>query len=379
MNRRFPLSRTLRVMIVVGTCLFAVPTMSLARQVPAVARAGSKLPSEPFAAVASMAKAGEYLDRVALGWTNEKKCGSCHTNYPYLGARPALGETSERYAQVRSYFENRVVHWDDAAPESKPKWPAEVVLTAEGLARGDHATTGTLHPITRQALDRMWTVQKADGGFEWVKCDWYPLEYDDYYGAVIAALAVGHAPGGYAKTAKAKAGLERLRGYFAKNSPPVLHHRTMLLWASCRVDGLMTDKERQETIASLRKLERPGGGWAVASLGDWDRRDGSPNDPNGPADAYATGLIAFALREAGVPAEDPALRRSVAWLLANQRSSGGWFTRSLNDDDHHYIAHAGSAYAVLALRACGYQDGEPRMAAKTIQAGKLAAASSVPK
>ncbi len=376
MTERVRLARFL--ILAVGCTLAAAPGTVLAQQSGAVARAGSKLPSEPFAAVASMARAGDYLDKVALAWTKEKNCGSCHTNYPYLGARPALGETSPRYAEVRHFFEERVAHWDDKAPESKPKWPAEVVLTAEGLARSDRATTGTLHARTRQALDRMWTVQKPDGGFEWVKCDWYPFEYDDYYGALVAALAVGHAPGGYAQTPQAKAGVLRLRGYFAKNPPPVLHHQTVLLWASTKVDGLMTEKARQETIARLRALERPGGGWAVASLGDWDRRDGTPNDPNGPADAYATGLVAFALREAGVPALDPALRRAVAWLLANQRSSGGWFTRSLNDDDHHYIAHAGAAYAVLALHACGCTTETSRLARKTTPAESVAATRSRP-
>lgn len=376
MKRHVPRSRLGSLVIVVGAGLAALPASGPAQQPAAVARGGSKLPSEPFAAVASMARAGDYLDRVALAWTKEKKCGSCHTNYPYLGARPAVGETSDRYAEVRRFFENRVIHWDDAAPDSKPKWPAEVVLTAEGLARSDQATTGVLHPLSRRALDRMWTVQKADGGFEWLKCEWYPLEYDDYPGAVVAALAVGYAPGGYAQTAKAKAGVERLRGYFAKNPAPVLHHQTMLLWASCRVSGIMTDKERQDTVARLRGLERPGGGWAISSLGDWDRRDGTPNDPNASSDGYATGLVALALRESGIPAEDPALKRAVAWLLANQRASGGWFTRSLNDDEHHYIARVGAAYAVLALRACGYQGSESRLATKPPQAGKLAATAA---
>lgn len=361
MLRRDSLARIGLLAFAAGLGLAAAPGPALAQR--AAARPKSNTPFEPFAAVASMAKAGEYLDRVALGWTKEKKCGSCHTNYPYLGARPAVGATSDPYVQVRGYFENRVAHWDDAAAESKPKWPAEVVLTAEGLARSDRATTGALHPLTRRALDRMWTVQKPDGGFEWVKCDWYPFEYDDYYGAIVAALAVGHAPGGYAQTEKAKAGLERLRGYFAKNQAPVLHHRALLLWASSRVDGLMTESDRRVTIALLRKLERAGGGWNTASLGDWDRRDGAPNDADGAADGYGTGLVAFVLREAGVPADDPALQRAVAWLLANQRASGGWFTRSLNDDDNgHYISHTGTAYAVLALQACGSRTTPTRLA-----------------
>jgi len=59
------------------------------------------------------------------------------------------------------------------------------------------------------------------------------------------------------------------------------------------------------------------------------------------------------LREAGVPVADAAVVKGADWLLANQRQSGRWFTQSLNNDRHHYIANAGSAYAVLALEAAG--------------------------
>jgi squalene-hopene/tetraprenyl-beta-curcumene cyclase len=41
----------------------------------------------------------------------------------------------------------------------------------------------------------------------------------------------------------------------------------------------------------------------------------------------------------------------VKWIKENQRESGRWFTRSLNNDADHFIAHAGTAYCVLALNA----------------------------
>jgi len=53
-----------------------------------------------------------------------------------------------------------------------------------------------------------------------------------------------------------------------------------------------------------------------------------------------------------VPAADPAIQRGLDWLKANQRASGRWFTRSLNDDKDHYITDAGTCYAVMALRRC---------------------------
>jgi squalene-hopene/tetraprenyl-beta-curcumene cyclase len=53
-----------------------------------------------------------------------------------------------------------------------------------------------------------------------------------------------------------------------------------------------------------------------------------------------------------MPATADPVRRGVTWLKTHQRASGRWFTRSLNGDALHSISHAGTAYAVMALKAC---------------------------
>ena len=65
-----------------------------------------------------MRRSADYLDATALQWTRQQKCGSCHTNYPYLMSRPALKEfASPALGEVRAFFEQRVAHWDDAEAE----------------------------------------------------------------------------------------------------------------------------------------------------------------------------------------------------------------------------------------------------------------------
>ena len=310
-------------------------------------------PDEPIARTYSPAKAAEFFDGVALSWTKERKCGACHTNYNYMLARPALdGPESKAMGEVRGFFEGRVAHWDDDAPKAKPSWDAEVVATAAALACNDSATTGRLHPSTRKALDRMWTLQRDDGAWDWLDCKLPPYEHDDYYGATFAAVGVGHAPDDYRDTEAARKGLDHLRRYFRETPPPSLHHRAMLLWASTRVDGLMTPDQQAETIRTLLALQRPDGGWNLPSLGDWKRRDGSPNDKDAPADGFGTGFVVYVLRQAGVPRDHEKVRAGVAWLKANQRESGRWFTRSVNHDRAHLIANAGTGFALLAIRAC---------------------------
>jgi squalene-hopene/tetraprenyl-beta-curcumene cyclase len=304
---------------------------------------------EPVAKQFSMDKAVDFLDNAALHWTDKRGCFSCHTNFAYLYARPMISAQGQAHDDVRKSLEDLVTkRW----PDKKPRWDAEVVAAAAALAYNDALTTKKLHPVTRTALDRIWTVQQNDGGLRWLKLNLPPMEYDDHYGVTLAALAVGVAPEDYAKTDQAKKGLDNLRRWLKANPAKNLHHKTMLLWASTYLDGFQTADEQKATVKELRAKQLPSGGWSASSLGDWKRADDTKQTPD-IADGYGTGFTIFVLRRAGVPADDPALVKGIAWLKANQRESGRWFTRSLvNDNNKHYLSHVGSAFAVMAIQAC---------------------------
>lgn len=340
-------------------CLAGSVVLVLVAQVLAAdTKPGPSRAEEPRAGSVSTEKGAAYLGRVAADWTANRKCGTCHTNVPYLLARPALGEKpSAEETAVRTFFENRITHWDRGQKGDAPRWDTEVVVTAVTLAVHDAGSTGKLHPLTRKALDRMWTVQMKNGAWNWLKCKWPPMEHDDYFGAVFAAVGVGAAPEGYARTEQARAGLAKLRSYLLKTPAPTLHHQAWLLWASRRLDGLLSPAQQQRTIQELLAKQRDDGGWSLPALGDWKGYDGRDNDPNAPSDGYGTGLVVFVLREAGLPSDHPALKKGVGWLRSNQRVSGRWFTRSLNNDRYHYVTNAGTAFALLALKACADEKG----------------------
>jgi squalene-hopene/tetraprenyl-beta-curcumene cyclase len=327
--------------------------------------AGPNRTDEPFAPTASLDKARSFLDDAALAWTRSRKCGTCHTNIAYLVGRSAAGPETPSSREVRRFFEERVTRWDTMGEAKGPYedmannkgwgaidwWPTEVVATAVGLAMNDALGTGKLQPITRQALDRVWTVQREDGAWDWLKADTQPLEADDYYGAAFAALGVSHAPDGYADTPAAVAGLSKLRSYLAHQSSQPLHHRAVLLWAASKRPELMTAVDREQTKKELIALQRPDGGWSLPSLGRWHRKDGTPNDQDAPSDGYATGLAVLVLHSSGLTPADSVLARAISWLKTNQRVSGRWFTRSINRDSYHFISHVGTVYAAMALSA----------------------------
>lgn len=305
-------------------------------------------PDEPLAKGFSLARTTEFLDAASLQWQKQRKCMTCHTNFAYLYARPALGSDAPAHRSVRRFAEDLVsTRW----PDKGPRWDAEVVATAAALAFNDAATTGKLHSATRTALDRMWTLQREDGGWDWLKCGWPPMESDDHYGVILAAIAVGVAPERYAQTEVAKRGVEGIRRYLSKNSPPTLHHSAMLLWAASYTEGLLTSEQKTEIVEKLRGLQREDGGWALASLGDWERADGKEQDTS-TSDGYGTAFVIYALRRADVAADAAEIQRGITWLKKHQRESGRWFTRSLNRDNKHFISHAGTAMAVMALAAC---------------------------
>jgi squalene-hopene/tetraprenyl-beta-curcumene cyclase len=351
--------------------LLAVPSGASADKPKPEKKAPPKLPpanaNEKLASKLSLAKSAAYLDAVTLAWLRERKCLSCHTGFPYLLARTSAADLKAPALRlVRKFFEDRIAAWDRGGKGAGylkgggalkvSEGVTEVVAVAATLALHDAQTTGKLHPRTRLALDRIWELQQPDGSWPWNKTRLAPLESDDYFGAVYAALGVGHAPEGYAKSKAAQKGLARLKGYLRKNPPPNLHHKTWLLWASLKLDGLITPAERKQIIQKLLALQRPDGGWSLPSLGDWKRHNGKANDPKAPSDGYATGLVLYVLRQAGVPAKKKPIRRGVDWLKKNQRVSGRWFTRSLNADRGHFITNTGTAFAVMALKACGTAD-----------------------
>jgi squalene-hopene/tetraprenyl-beta-curcumene cyclase len=228
----------------------------------------------------------------------------------------------------------------------------EVIAIAATLALHDAQTGGQLHPRTRQALERMWELQRDDGSWSWNRTGLAPFEHDIYFGVVYVAVGVGHAPEAYAQSGAAKPGVARLRRYLLGHRPPDLHHQTWLLWASLKLEGLMELAEREQTVNDLLALQRDDGGWGLPSLGRWKHRDGKSNDPSAASDGYATGLILYVLRQTGVGADAEPIRRGVTWLKTNQRASGRWFTRSLNGSRANVISNAGTAFAVMALQAC---------------------------
>jgi squalene-hopene/tetraprenyl-beta-curcumene cyclase len=152
--------------------------------------------------------------------------------------------------------------------------------------------------------------------------------------------------------------LKLLREYLNREyAAQTLSNRAVLMWASAKLPGLLEPNRQKALINELLSKQQADGGWSLTSMsGDWKRHDGTPQEAQ--SDGYATGLITFALQEAGIPQENAQLKNGLAWLAANQnRTEGFWLAYSLNNNEEHHISpgtarfmkDAATAYAVLAL------------------------------
>ena len=361
----------------VAATLWALGTPACAEDVPAAAW--------------NKTQAGKYLDARAQTWfafagadrgegATKISCISCHSLAPFAIARPVLRKLTG--AAKPTAFESkliaqtkmRVAHWkeldsekyrlyyDFSEQKKKESWGTEAVLNALALAFDDFYSARSITlPATKAALANLWQTQiasgKDKGSWDWLNFGLEPWETTSsrYFGAALAALAVGTAPGYYHVGADAKvdANVEMLRAYLRDRLPDQnLNNKVWLLWASTTVPDLLSAADREAIIAAVFQKQQADGGWSLSSLGT---KSPSGFTPDAKADGYATGLVLHALQEAGITARDARIAHGLAWLRSHQSASGAWPARSVNrkrDPNSHagkFMSDAATAYAVLAL------------------------------
>lgn len=322
-------------------------------------------PEEPLAEKFSSIKAAKYLEQGATAWIGARKCIACHTTGVHLVTRPALSQSfGTPPASLRSFTLERIADLKmmDQDKLLKSVNPVKVVYAAAGLAEWDAHVSKELSAETIDAFSFMFGIQLENGAWGNTTC-WPPYESDSYHVATVAAMALATAPGYLANPPdeKAKTGIARLKNYLQNEDPPHDYGKTLLLWAAARMPGLLDDARKQALIETVLSHQREDGGWAIRSFsapekwGGGNRAEKLRNEPefaNPPSDGHQTGLAIVVLREAGLSADDARIQKGVKWLLAKQRESGRWWTRSLNTDKWHFITFSGTAYPLLALQAC---------------------------
>jgi squalene-hopene/tetraprenyl-beta-curcumene cyclase len=339
-----------------------------------------------------------YLDQRQSWWESWPKaardhgtvCVSCHTALPYALARPELArvlhekDVSPAEGKLLADVITRVEAWREVKPfygdttaagrtKAIQSRGSEAVLNALILASHD-ARVGTVSKEARQAFANMFATQERTGdnagAWPWLDFGLRPWESPTavYFGASLAAVAIGIEPQHYAASKEIQLNVAGLRNYLLEHldqpfwkrllrrDDPRLFNRAMLLWASGSLPNLITRDEQRSIISDLCDVQAADGSWRLTSLGSWHSDPSTAEDAAG--DGFATGLIAYALEQAGIAPNEAHLARALAWLARHQDpTTGMWRAWSLNkrrdpaSNVGKFMSDAATGYAVLALTA----------------------------
>ncbi len=365
------------------SCLVALLFQVALLLVTASAADPARAADKGTAAVASdwdRKAAAKYLDSREVWWQTWDRaqkdhgtlCVSCHTQAAFALARPVLhglgDEPTPAETAMLASVEKRVQMWKDVQPfysdavygagKEVESRNAESVLNAVILASYD-ARRGHLRDVTRAAFDNMWALQsktgETAGAWVWQNFGYTPWESkeSEYYWAAMLAEVVANAPDTYRSDPSIVGNLAALRVYLLGHydAQPLLN-KIVVLWASAQFPGLLTQPQRKALLAEIYGKQRDDGGWSLADLGTWQRRDKTPLETK--PDGYATAMVALALEANHV--SNSYLSRGLGWLIANQdKTTGAWPAWSLNKNRDPqsnvgmFMSDAATGYAVLAL------------------------------
>ena len=312
-----------------------------------------KLPLPACCADWSPRLAAQFLDQRQKEWfawpnanTGAKPCVSCHTGVTYLMARPALrkelGE-AEPTVYEKGLLESLRSRVSKREPPAAPGIGVESVFAALFLP-------------TDAAFDRMWALQikdgEARGSWNWfsLKDDPWEMPESKFFGASMAALAVGSAPEQYRERPELKDLLAYLRR--SETGQP-LHNRLALLWASSRLSDVLTDAARRALIDEVWHKQDSDGGWSLAALGPFEFKDAAKSSVG--STGYATAFTAYVMQQAGASKTNPRMAKALTWLRTHQEPEGFWQADSMNkvyepgSMQSQFMRDAATSYAALTL------------------------------
>lgn len=318
--------------------------------------------------------AARYVDDGAVAWSRERTCVACHTTGPYMLARPRLAAVLGRPADEVAAGFVKAIRPEPAAAKTNgdvtfhPQGE-RAVWVAAGLAQWDRHVTKRLSPDTDRAIRSMLAHQASHGGFHQGTAEVeIPHVTTDFELTTHAARAIVDAPGwlqSVAGDAEIEGRIARLKDFLRTTPPRHDFDRALALDVAAVMPDLVDEAQRAAVIAMLWSKQRADGGWstrAMSPVRQWREPmsdkvvaliEGLPDAADPGSDPYMTALAIVLLRNAGVPAGDPRIRRGIGWLKREQRESGRWWMHSLYRGNYHFTTYLATAKALEALMLCG--------------------------
>ena len=234
-----------------------------------------------------------------------------------------------------------------------------------------------------KAAQYLWAQQSADGGFHSTTYGLLRSGQSLTPFILVALLSIPDSvppPRGAVERAltfiKAKTNADGALGLMDESAADYPNYATALaVCALVKTRSSGYERVIEPMVAQLRAQQfSESSGWALqdASYGGWGMGGPIHHPPEaGHVDLSMTRCVLEALRLSGVPATDTAMTRALTYLERSQNPDGGFYFSPVNPEinkagksgDGHFMSYGtATADGVLALRAVGIPDADPRIA-----------------
>jgi N-acyl-D-amino-acid deacylase len=274
--------------------------------------ARSAMPAEAPDVRPAIARGLSRVQRGAASYVTHQECFSCHHQaLPIMTcalARRRGVPIDEAGLQAQVDF--TLNYFAPNTDEIRRGLGVQGANDTAGYALEAFAAAGKAPDENTDALAEFLLKRQLPDGSWIVSADRPPLEGSAFTSTSLAVAGLRlYAPA--KRAGELPAVRERATAWLRKRKPVDTEDLVYQMRGFAAVDDRAGLEEASRT---LRAQQRPDGGWAqLASL---------------KSDAYATGQALIALNElAGVPPDDAAYRKGVAFLLQTQQADGSWIVQ----------------------------------------------------
>jgi hypothetical protein len=281
----------------------------------------------------------DWLQQSAMDWTTNRKCFGCHVHAQALmGQAVALGQdyrvSMPAMKAITEFMREQEL--PDGTFRQNESVPA-AAFGAMGFAQADIAEGRTNDPDLIKVVDRVLRLQAADGAIPHGNEE-PPIEQGSFVLTANSLVALKWAET-HARDPKYGKAAGRAISWIAANDPVTTQDMVFKVVALNHYGNAEQKRAAWQVVEELAARQQPDGGWEEIPV-----MEGS--------NAFATGQVLYAFKQAGISIRSPMFQRGVNYLLKTQVTEptpegGSWkaaHTQSQRNSDF-----APTMWAVIGL------------------------------
>jgi outer membrane protein OmpA-like peptidoglycan-associated protein len=275
----------------------------------------------------------EWLQAATMEWQSRNNCFGCHVQSQVIMGLVVSKESkyvvSDSCLQQLTKFVEKSQNPDGSYFDHD--FVTATHFAAMGLSASDKAS-GTKSPALLKSADWLLPKQQKTGEI--------PGDHNeppiDQGTLMVTANSVGSFLQAYNESGniRYKQASQRALAWVAAATPDTTQDKVFKIIALSRYGNAQQKQALLRTVAGLKSEQNKDGGWQETK------------DMKG-SNAFATGQVLYAFKQAGVSVESPEFSDGVRFLLANQKETGAW--PSANSQSGRPSEFAPTMWAVIGL------------------------------